>query len=232
MLTCCLRGRSGSMLWALRQDAAGWHAFEILEFQTQLRTSERWITRPNIHRERRMKLRTAACTGATLALLTGCSGFQEPPRSIAVDQLVSSSARGNVAMHQPLREAVLSNGECRVEDPRDSEVRAVSAIFPNRAEPETSIMLELDGDGRLIRYRETRGIPRPASTIEEMQQQTTMMARTQIQLDFTTGQGLMLNFEPGQPTRSVTGMNAEFQRPPFLDDFEERVATVRKLCSA
>ena len=104
------------------------------------------------------------------------------------------------------------------------------ARFPNRREPDTSIMLFTDGSGKILRYVEDRGVPRPGKTVEELRAQMDQMVRTHIQLDYVTGEGSASNLVPNNTAAGVRGAVADFDRSPLIPSVADRAAVVRKVC--
>jgi hypothetical protein len=88
-----------------------------------------------------------------------------------------------------------------------------------------------NAEGRVVRYVENRGIPRPNASLDSVRAEAARIPSTTIQLDYVTGEALVMNAGGGEPTRGVRGTVAEFERTQVLGDLVARTADVRRLCA-
>ncbi|TVP42445.1 MAG: hypothetical protein EA350_15755 [Gemmatimonadales bacterium] len=132
---------------------------------------------------------------------------------------------------QVAREPNLEGGECIPGDLPDAAGQRLTVHFPNRREPDTLIVLLSDSAGQLLRYTETRGVPAPAGTMAEMEAQMARIVRTQIRLDYVTGEAMVVNSGAGQQPRGIRGAVTEFENSATLGDLRERADLVRRVCA-
>jgi hypothetical protein len=151
--------------------------------------------------------------------------------SIAADSAlrVVSGARA-LDNFKPAREPVLDDGECVSSELRATGVRHFVAHFPNRKEPETAIVVFVDSSGKMVRYVENRGVPRPGKSMEEMQTQMRALVRTYIQVDYVTDEAMVSNRGPNQSPVGVRATVAQVENTKSLGDLRSRAALVRRLC--
>lgn len=177
--------------------------------------------------------RSRFCLILAAVTLSACAG---PTRSGPAEALTVTSStvlvEGNSALpgFQVAREPSLEGGECAAGDLPNARGQRLSVHFPNRREPDTLIVLMVDAAGALLRYSETRGVPAPAPTMAEMQDQVARIVRTHIQLDYVTGEAMVGNSGAGQQARGVRGTVDEFENSPTLGNLRERAEMVRRIC--
>jgi hypothetical protein len=181
------------------------------------------------HRSTRRVVLTAAAAAFGIACAAPATQ-REPGIAVsggATETRMDTGAR-SLAQFRPARAVVIDGGDCLVTE--EAAGRRMTAYFPSRSEPETVINVVVDANGRVLSYQETRGVPRPARSIEEAQAQAAQMIRTTIQLDYSTGEALAVNTAPGQAGDAIRGSVTQFHRVASLGNLREREELVRRIC--
>jgi len=148
--------------------------------------------------------------------------------------------RGDAAIQAFVPEIapVDSGGECYTGRLPGSGVTTVSASFPTRKAPRTSITLMFDSAGHLARYSETRGVPRPQSPVglTDAQREEAVRAAvdttrsTSLSFDYAIDQAIVMNRGGRKPTNAIMGTIRSFEGLDKLGPPIARIARVRKLC--
>jgi hypothetical protein len=143
-------------------------------------------------------------------------------------QVVSSERA--LSSFKPAREPVLEGGECVNSEVRTAGVRQLIVHFPNRKDPETAIVVFVDSSGKVIRYIENRGVPRPSKSLDEMQTQMRELVRTYIQVDYVIDEATISNSGPAQKPYVVRGSVKQLENAQTVGDLRTRAALVRQIC--
>jgi hypothetical protein len=123
-------------------------------------------------------------------------------------------------------------GECvMIRSEPTPGVRTLVVHYPAREQPHTSVSITLDPDGKLVRYREARGMPKPAEDWAATQEQLRTMPRTMVSLDCVTGEAMAHNVGGGEEAMGIRGHVQEFERDGVVRDIQARVARIEVLCA-
>ena len=131
-----------------------------------------------------------------------------------------------------------SGGECSVFRTGGSGATMVTAGFPARLNPHTSVTIMFDSAGHLIRYSESWGARRVSypGTFTNAQRDSVMRAAadavrsTSISIDYGMDQAVVSNHGGGRPTEAILGPVRMIETLQVLGPQPVRLARVRKLC--
>ena len=131
-----------------------------------------------------------------------------------------------------------SGGECYTGRLPGSGATTISASFPTRKAPRTTITLVFDSAGHLARYSELRGVPRPQSPIGLTDAQREEAVRvavdttrsTSLSFDYAIDQAVVMNRGGRKPTNAIMGTIRSFERLDKLGPPIARIERARKLC--
>jgi hypothetical protein len=182
-----------------------------------------------------------ACGGAKAPQQTSAPA---PPSSAATGVRVSEpfrAVRSPAALRAfvPEVDAPESGGECLTTRTGGSGALTVTAFFPNRTAADLQVTTTFDSSGRLVRYHESRGVPRfQGITISTPPAQRDSMVRaaqervrtTTISLDYAIDQAIVSNRGGGKPTDAVLATVREVERLEKLGPPIARLERMRKLC--
>lgn len=134
--------------------------------------------------------------------------------------------------------ATEDGGECALHKIPNSTALIATATFPNRKEPLMSVSMTFDAQGKVVRYSETRGIPRiKGGTIgmTETQRDSSLgvaiaaVRSTIVMLDYPLDQGILRNRGGGLPEHAAVSSAREVEGLPRLG-IKARMEHFRKLC--
>jgi len=131
-----------------------------------------------------------------------------------------------------------SGGECFTGRIPGSGVTTVSASFPTRKAPQTTISLTFDSAGHLARYSELRGVPHfpPPTGLTSAQLDSAMRAgtdavrSTSLSFDYAIDQAIVMNRGGGKPTNAILGTIRSIEGLKKLGPPVARIERARKLC--
>jgi hypothetical protein len=162
----------------------------------------------------------------------------EPVRSVVVPSAVSDSVRQAWTPDNPL---VLDGGECSFSRSSGNGSATVRAFFPTMKASRSIVTLSFDSVGHLVRYSETRGMPRmieiSSAGLSASQRDSAVRARitatrsTYIMLDFAVDEARAFNEGGGRPSQSASGSVRSMESLDKLGPPVKTIAHVRRLCS-
>lgn len=131
-----------------------------------------------------------------------------------------------------------SGGECYTGRLPGSGATTISASFPTRKAPRTTITLVFDSAGHLARYSELRGVPRPQSPVGLTDAQREEAVRvavdttrsTSLSFDYAIDQAIVMNRGGRKSTNAIIGTVRSFERLDKLGPPVARIERARKLC--
>jgi len=122
-------------------------------------------------------------------------------------------------------------GECvMIRNEPTPGVRTLVVHFPAREQPHTSVTITVDPAGKLVRYREARGMPKPGEDWAATQEQLRTIPRTMVSLDYVTGEAMAHNVGGGEVAIGIRGNVQEFEAAGVVRDVQARVARIEALC--
>lgn len=176
----------------------------------------------------------------TSGVLSACAGKAPPPPTPPQHPVVARASEGALLMRSgsdALREfnarvePQFEGGECvMVRNEPTPGVRTLVVHFPAREQPHTSVTITLDPAGKLVRYRETRGVPKPNEDWAAMQEQMRTMPRTMVSLDYVTGEAMAHNVGGGEEAKGIRGNVQEFEGAGVVRDVQARASWIEALC--
>jgi hypothetical protein len=169
------------------------------------------------------------------ALLLGCSAAPKPNDPIQRRVVTEGPVRMQTTQSAldafiPLREGIVEGGDCVMNETTDNGILRMAATFPSRKAPDTSITVWLFSDGRTARYSETRGLPPSGIKIDELQEEMRRTSRTSVQLDYITGEGVLINSPANEAPSGFHGRASAIEKSGKVGDVQKRVDIVRRLC--
>lgn len=131
-----------------------------------------------------------------------------------------------------------SGGECLVTRTAGSGAMTVTGFFPRRSAPQTQMSVTFDSSGRVVRFSDRRGVPKPLVTTGMTPQQrdsavratTSVVRSTSISLDYAVDQALVMNRGAGKPTDAIMGPVRTIEKLEKLGPPTARLERLRRLC--
>jgi hypothetical protein len=202
-------------------------------------------------------LKRIGLTAAAALVVAACSSAPQPsrPAPATADTARTSRQPADVMVRvsesfRPLRgdsairafapeiAPVDSAGECYTGRTPGSGVTMVSAAFPTRKAPQTTITLTFDSVGHLARYSEIRGVPHLPSPVGMTNAQRDSAVRaatnatrsTSLSFDYAIDQAIVMNRGGAKPTEAIIGTIRSIERLDKLGPPVARIERARKLC--
>jgi hypothetical protein len=171
-----------------------------------------------------------ACAGAN----PESNPVETPDTSRIASATTPVRARSASRLHafEPRGELVLEGGECTVLPLPREGVRRLNMVYPYRGDPKSAVTIMLDENDRILHYVENRGLPgarRADGTPVDPSAETA--PRTTIQLDYVTGEGLVVNRGGTEPDEMIRTTTAELEAETRLGDFAARAAAIYERCN-
>lgn len=184
------------------------------------------------HRLNRVRQVLALCmaTGACAPASQPAGQSREVGVSVRATTYQTSSEKEALRSFKPVKEAVLSGGECSHDILPGDPGRRLTAHFPNRSEAETQLILIVAPSGAPLRYMEVRGVPRPRY-IWEVEEHLARTESTHIQLDYITDTAFAGNRKATEPGLGVHGTIQDFIDAGIIDDLSRRQDLVKEICA-
>ena len=178
-------------------------------------------------------LLVAACGGGALESARQGGPEPRPGAPVAVGKMGNPPLSGRrFDSVTPRLEFVSSGGECVRTALPEAGLTAVTATYPSVREGSSAVTLVVDTAGRVLRYIENRGGLRSLAPGETPRSAPADAdePRVTIQVDYETGQALVVNRGGGMPDELIVGTEADLERAPRLGNVASRSRAVLELC--
>jgi hypothetical protein len=182
-----------------------------------------------------------ACRSAPAPQTTPATAAAPVRRDVFVsigDSFSPQSGDAAIQAFQPEIAAVDSGGECVVTRTSGSGAMTVTAYFPSRRGPQNQMSVTFDSAGRVVRFADRHGIPKPLVTtgMTPPQRDSALRASlnsvrsTSVSLDYAIDQAVAANRGGGKPTEAIIGSVRALEHLEKLGPPAARLERLRRLC--
>lgn len=233
------RALDAHLTFASEEPAPPWWVYEIVARGSQPGS---WPAGPDVSDSSNgASMRVSPVVVLICLALSACGGKAPPSPTQPQELLVATLLGGGAVLQSGLDalrefsaqvEPQYEHGECMVvRNEPEPGVRTLVVHFPDRKAPHTGVAVTLDADGKLVRYIENRGIPKPNKDPAAIQEEMRRMPRTIVNLDYVTGQAIAHNTGGEKRPSGVRASVKEFERAGVVRDIPVHVSVVEALCA-